>query len=96
MFYSIGEDYLFVFLKVQNGLPLNIHGRTGLNGRGILGRFGPNHAADPIVTRWKRDAHGNVVTCDKNGRKILQFVAIQRRDNNEWAIPGGEIILKIL
>jgi len=77
--------------KVQNGLPLNIRGRTGLNGRGILGRFGPNHAADPIVTRWKRDAHGNVVTCDKNGRKILQFVAIQRRDNNEWAIPGGMV-----
>ena len=27
-------------------------GRTGLKGRGLLGRWGPNHAADPIVTRW--------------------------------------------
>lgn len=26
-------------------------GRTGLTGRGLLGRYGPNHAADPIVTR---------------------------------------------
>ena len=26
-------------------------GRTGLMGRGLLGRWGPNHAADPIVTR---------------------------------------------
>ena len=25
--------------------------RRGLRGRGILGRWGPNHAADPIVTR---------------------------------------------
>ena len=27
-------------------------GRTGLRGRGELGRWGPNHAADPIVTRY--------------------------------------------
>jgi len=26
-------------------------GRTGLAGRGTLGKWGPNHAADPIVTR---------------------------------------------
>jgi hypothetical protein len=32
-------------------VPLNPLGRTGMNGRGLLGRFGPNHAADPIVTR---------------------------------------------
>lgn len=29
-------------------------GRTGMSGRGLLGRFGPNHAADPIVTRYLR------------------------------------------
>lgn len=38
---------------VQNKRPLNPEGRTGLKGRGVLGRWGPNHAADPIVTRWK-------------------------------------------
>jgi len=32
-------------------LPLNPRGRTGLRGRGLLGQWGPNHAADPIVTR---------------------------------------------
>ena len=26
-------------------------GRTGLTGRGLLGKWGPNHAGDPIVTR---------------------------------------------
>lgn len=45
----------------NNGCPLNPIGRTGLRGRGLLGRWGPNHAADPIVTRWKRDAQGQIV-----------------------------------
>lgn len=33
-------------------LPLNPVGRTGISGRGLLGRYGPNHAADPIVARY--------------------------------------------
>lgn len=40
---------------VQNGYPLNPVGRTGMSGRGVLGRWGPNHAADPVVTRWKHN-----------------------------------------
>ena len=35
-------------------IPRNPMGRTGMIGRGLLGRFGPNHAADPIVTRYLR------------------------------------------
>ncbi|KJH47303.1 hydrolase, NUDIX family [Dictyocaulus viviparus] len=57
--------------------PMNPVGRTGLRGRGVLGRWGPNHAADPLVTRYK------------NGK--LQFVAIKRADTGEWAIPGGMV-----
>ena len=38
--------------KVKDGLPLNPEGRTGLCGRGLLGRWGPNHAGDPVVTRF--------------------------------------------
>ena len=34
------------------GAPLNPRGRTGMRERGLLGKWGPNHAADPIVTRW--------------------------------------------
>lgn len=33
-------------------IPQNPLGRTGMRGRGLLGRFGPNHAADPVVTRY--------------------------------------------
>ncbi|CAP24123.2 Protein CBR-NDX-6 [Caenorhabditis briggsae] len=58
--------------------PINPIGRTGLAGRGLLGRWGPNHAADPIVSRISDEGH-------------LEFVAIQRRDNREWAIPGGMV-----
>lgn len=46
--------------EIQNGFPQNPIGRTGLKGRGLLGRWGPNHAADPVVTRWKRDQVGNI------------------------------------
>ncbi|PIO64667.1 hydrolase, NUDIX family [Teladorsagia circumcincta] len=57
--------------------PMNPMGRTGLRGRGLLGRWGPNHAADPLVTRIK------------DGK--LQFVAIKRSDTGEWALPGGMV-----
>lgn len=42
----------------QEMRPINPIGRTGIRGRGLLGRWGPNHAADPIVTRWKRRING--------------------------------------
>lgn len=45
---------------VENRYPLNPIGRTGITGRGLLGRWGPNHAADSLVTRWCRDADDNV------------------------------------
>ena len=37
--------------KIIDGKPQNPVGRTGIIGRGRLGRWGPNHAADAIVTR---------------------------------------------
>jgi ADP-ribose pyrophosphatase len=40
--------------EIVNKLPQNPIGRTGIIGRGLLGRWGPNHAADPVVTCWKR------------------------------------------
>ncbi|CAB3411217.1 unnamed protein product [Caenorhabditis bovis] len=67
-------DYSFDY-KMR---PINPMGRTGISGRGILGKWGPNHAADPLVTRY--NDHGD-----------LEFVAIQRGDTGEWAIPGGMV-----
>ena len=59
------------------GMPLNPRGRTGLRGRGLLGRWGPNHAADPIVTRYN----------PQTGK--LQLVALRREDAGQFAVPGG-------
>ncbi|KAM6441083.1 ADP-ribose pyrophosphatase, mitochondrial isoform 2-T2 [Liasis olivaceus] len=75
--------------KVENGRPRNPVGRTGLVGRGLLGRWGPNHAADPLITRWKRDGSGNKTAHPVSGKNILQFIAIKRKDCGEWAIPGA-------
>lgn len=72
--------------QVVNDQPLNPSGRTGICGRGVLGRWGPNHAADPVVTRWK-----HVTNNDTSNEPILQFVAIQRGDTGEWALPGGMV-----
>ncbi|VTJ86429.1 Hypothetical predicted protein, partial [Marmota monax] len=77
--------------EVEHGRPRNPAGRTGLAGRGLLGRWGPNHAADPILTRWKRDSKGNTVNHPISGKNMLQFVAIKRKDCGEWAIPGGMV-----
>jgi len=75
----------------EAGRPLNIKGRTGLRGRGVLGKWGPNHAADPIVTRWKRDNEGEIIKNPESGKNVLEFVSIQRKDSGEWAIPGGMV-----
>ncbi|XP_044529057.1 ADP-ribose pyrophosphatase, mitochondrial-like [Gracilinanus agilis] len=77
--------------EIENGQPRNPAGRIGLVGRGLLGHWGPNHAADPIITRWKRDSSGNKVFHPHSGKNILQFVAIKRKDCGEWAIPGGMV-----
>ena len=62
----------------ETGRPLNPLGRTGIEGRGHLGKWGPNHAADAIVTRIS-PATG-----------FLEVLLIQRRCG-AWAIPGGMV-----
>ena len=69
-------------------------GRTGMKGRGLLGRWGPNHAVDPIVSRWQRDAKGEKVML--GGKPVLEFVAIKRKDIGDWAIPGVRFMMKVM
>ena len=64
-------------ISFDAGMPLNPRGRTGLSGRGLLGKWGPNHAADPIVTRYHPQTNK------------LQFVALRREDTGQFAVPGG-------
>ncbi|CAK9826394.1 ADP-ribose pyrophosphatase, mitochondrial [Anthophora retusa] len=85
------KSFMGNYVINKDGYPLNPIGRTGIIGRGLLGRWGPNHAADPIVTRWKQNSSGDTEVNKNTKKPILQFVTIQRRDSGEWAIPGGMV-----
>jgi ADP-ribose pyrophosphatase len=58
------------------GRPLNPGGRTGIQGRGLLGRWGPNPAVDPVVSRL------NPIS------ERLEIVLVKRADTGEWGLPG--------
>lgn len=62
----------------ETGRPLNPLGRTGIAGRGALGKWGPNHAADALLTRVSEETG------------LLEILLIKRR-SGEWAIPGGMV-----
>lgn len=57
-----------------DGRPLNPIGRTGLRGRGNLFRWGPNYAADIVVTRWKPDAQGLLEMLVKPHRTLRKAI----------------------
>lgn len=71
-------------VNADTNRPLNPQGRTGLSGRGLLGRWGPNHAGDPVVTRWAKDEQNEK-------RKVLEIILISRKDSGELALPGGMV-----
>lgn len=63
----------------DQGHPRNPYTRTGLKGRGLLGKWGANFAADPIISRINPDTG------------VFEIVVIERSDTHEWAIPGGMV-----
>lgn len=63
----------------ENGIPLNPIGRTGLIGRGVLGKWGANFAVDGIVTTLNPTSNQ------------LQVLTITRTDTGETALPGGMV-----
>jgi len=78
---QIDDEACFDAFEAETGRPINPLGRTGLRGRGRLGKWGPNQAADPIVTRYNPAVPGQ-----------LQMVAIERYNpKGAWAIPGGMV-----
>jgi ADP-ribose pyrophosphatase len=60
-------------------IPRNPCGRTGIVGQGLLGKWGENWAADPIITRY----------APKTGKLLV--LLIKRGDSGQWAIPGGMV-----
>lgn len=65
------------------GRPHNPMGRTGIAGRGRLGRWGPNPAADPIVLWWK-DGRLCAVLIERTTPVLVDGASL-----HPWAFPGG-------
>ena len=59
------------------GNPLNPFGRTGIEGRGVLGKWGANFAVDGLITTIHPETG------------IFQVLTIVRQDTGEIAFPGG-------
>ncbi len=60
----------------EDGRPLNPMGRTGLEGRGLLGKWGVNLAVDNLITR-------------DNPETGVQELLIIQRPSGQWGFPGG-------
>lgn len=69
----------FLAVSGDESIPKNPCGRTGIVGQGLLGKWGENWAADPIITRY-----------DPETGKLM-LLLIKRGDGGEWAIPGGMV-----
>ncbi|CAG2184080.1 unnamed protein product, partial [Oppiella nova] len=81
------EDNHNVVYKLDNGIPLNPIGRTGLRGRGALPRWGPNHYVILLITRW----HSL-----KTSGNVLEFVVEKTERRDQLSLPvrfiGGECL----
>lgn len=62
--------------------PLNPRGRTGSCGRGVLGKWGPNFAADSAITR---------VNPDSGDFEALLLIRSDDSSGKLWAMPGGMV-----
>jgi len=69
-------------------------GRTGIRGKGVLQRWGPNHEIKAVITRWRRTSPGEEdVTAPVmyvEGRRMLEFLAVQRDD---LSLPGVRLTI---
>ncbi len=64
----------------ENDLPRFPYMNFGINGQGILGRFGPNHAVDMGILRVMENGRG---------QKTLHVLGITREDDGKKALCGG-------
>ncbi|XP_052281701.1 transient receptor potential cation channel subfamily M member 2-like isoform X5 [Dreissena polymorpha] len=73
-------------------LPQNPMGRTGLRGKGILWRWGPNHMIKAVVTRWRRKCGPNPGTefLYVEGKRVLEFITVHKDSFNDtsFTLPG--------
>jgi len=66
--------------------PRNPHGRTGLGGRGTLGKWGCNDATFYLITRPKLDQ--NKTQMKRYGKPLIEILLCQRNDGG-FFLPGA-------
>ena len=76
------EGGLFFY---KDGRPRNPRGRTGMRGRGVLGKWGPNFAADPLIVRRSPNGHFEMLAIIRDEKDHWG------NDSGKWAIPGGMV-----
>jgi NAD+ synthase (glutamine-hydrolysing) len=74
------ESYEGPIVFSKNGVPLNPRGRTGIIGRGLLGKWGKNDAIDPIITRFNEETGQH------------EMLSVKREDGDQWGIPGVMVL----
>ena len=68
-----------------DGRPINPCGRTGIRGRGVLGKWGPNNAVHYVITRSALDADATPI--ERNGQR-MQTILMCKRGDGRWLLPG--------
>lgn len=69
-------------------------GRTGIRGKGVLWRWGPNHVIKAVVTRWRRKCGPDLTPLTEflyvEGKRVLEFITVQKDSHTESsdALPG--------
>ena len=71
---------------VVDGWPQNPFGRTGLRGRGNLGKWGPNKARLFLIHRWKFGSRNNIM---RRTEKPVLEVLVCKQPDGLWQLPGG-------
>lgn len=78
---AIAESSYEGLIRIDdNGYPLNPKGRTGLAGRGILGKWGANYAIDPVITRWNETL------------EQYEILVVERGEIDQLSIPGVMVL----
>ena len=76
----------------------NPMGRTGIRGKGVLWRWGPNHVIKAVVTRWRRKYTADLLPTASylyvEGKRVLEFITVPKNEFSEglsevnYGLPG--------
>jgi len=82
---KVDRTSLYIPYAVVDGDPMNPVGRTGLKGRGLLQKWGPNKFAVTVITRWARPGTGNVFSI-KN-KQVIEVLLVKNDKDSPYTLP---------